>query len=148
MIEVNHMFRFLLVSFWAGLLFLFTCTSDLNALLQHQKIDFQWRANPSLMDFFLPIPIVPDDLFIATKIGHILSFLLFSILLYLSSNSLRTMVILCTFYAGATEFLQLYFQRGGRFYDVGFDIVGMILATLMIMTSKKIYPKKFVDKET
>jgi hypothetical protein len=44
----------LLLSFgWAILLFVFTCTDNLEALLSHQMVHFSWNPRPHLTDLLI-----------------------------------------------------------------------------------------------
>jgi hypothetical protein len=119
----------LLLSFgWAILLFVFTCTDNLEALLSHQMVHFSWNPRPHLTDLLITKDAhFTDPYYLFIKFGHFCGFGFLFLLLYGWSKK-RGPAALCTFiYAALTEILQLYFSRDGRLIDMGIDILGVLL---------------------
>jgi VanZ family protein len=130
--EVCFMFRFVLLVFWMALIFLFTCAFSLEDFVLSGMISFQVTLNPHFTEFLYPLPERPPIWFVLRKVGHAFVFLIMAILFYYNFQSKRMMVIISFFYAGLTEILQLFFQRGGRLFDIIFDGIGIILAFVVI----------------
>jgi VanZ family protein len=127
------MLRSVALIFWAGLLFLFTCTESMEQFIQNGIIVFSWSSQPNVHEFLYPLPSVPDATFISRKVGHALSFFVLSILSFSVFLSKKKMLVISLLYAVLTEVLQLFFQRGGRLFDIGFDGAGIAVA-LMVVT--------------
>ena len=121
--------RILTLLIWAGVIFITTCVSNLSELTQGYFISFDFRDKPDLTEFYFPLPILTED-FMIQKIGHILAFFILTILLFQCFYSFSIAFIGSTGYAFMTEILQLYFSRGGRLFDVGFDSIGVIAGLL------------------
>jgi VanZ family protein len=109
--------------------------------LQQGIIAFSWSREPNLYEFLYPLPTSPDIAFISRKMGHALSFFILSILSFSLFLSIKKMLTISLLYAVITEVLQLFFHRGGRLFDIGFDGIG-ILAALLIVASFKVINKK------
>jgi VanZ family protein len=122
------MMRSLFILFWCGVILVFTCTSSFHDLIHFGVVRFQLDVNPPYLEFFLPFPSkVSGDLWIQ-KLGHILAFQFLTVLLLMKYNSKFFILAAAFSFAVLTEFLQLYFHRGGRLFDVGFDLVGILIA--------------------
>lgn len=120
------MFRSLLLAIWTIAVFLMTCTTRFEWGKGKMLIYFSWTSQPDLTDFFLGPPAELTETFILQKIGHIIAFTILAILLMSQVNAVKT--LLYSFSFGIfTEILQLYVSRGGRLYDTGFDLIGIIL---------------------
>jgi VanZ family protein len=130
--------RILLIILWAGLLFILTCTTSIELLFQQQRLLFQWNSSPSFSEFFSPLPSELSEAFITRKIGHSLSFFILTVLM-LSRISLKYAFVASLVIAAMTEILQLFFQRDGRLFDIGFDSLGIILAILLAGVIKLIF---------
>lgn len=121
--------RIILVVFWALVLFIFTCSVNFNFLIQYHIIDFQLNPNPDWSELLrLDFQWSSYD-WVLRKIGHFIGFF---ILALLASNfgKYKSAFYWCIIYAALTEFLQLFFFRGGRIYDVINDSFGVLLAYL------------------
>jgi VanZ family protein len=127
------MLRSVALIFWAGLLFLFTCTESLEQFIQQGAVAFSWSSQPNVHEFLYPLPSVPDATFISRKVGHAFSFFILSILCFFVFLSKKKMLVISLLYAVLTEVLQLFFRRGGRLFDIGFDGAGIAVA-LMVVT--------------
>nr|WP_263324707.1 VanZ family protein [Neobacillus sp. Marseille-Q6967] len=122
--------RLLLILLWAGAIFVFTCNSSFHLLVEDGVVDFQWNESPRFHQIFSPFPSVLSMDFLLQKIGHIIAFFILTILLQTRFNIIPSLLT-AFFYAAATEFLQLYFTRNGRLFDIGFDTAGIFLAVLI-----------------
>lgn len=135
------MLRSVVFIFWSGLLFLFTCTESMEQFVHQGVITFSWSPQPNLNEFLYPLPTSPDIAFISRKMGHALSFFILSLLSFSLFLSIRKMLMISLLYAVISEVLQLFFHRGGRLFDIGFDGIG-IIGALLIVTSFKVINKK------
>jgi VanZ family protein len=123
--------RSLFILVWLCAILVFTCTASFHNLIQFGVMSFQWDSNPPYLEFFLPFPSDVSSALLLQKLGHILAFQFLTILLLMKYKSKFLILIASSSFAALTEFLQLYFHRGGRVFDVGFDLIG-ILVTLGI----------------
>jgi VanZ family protein len=139
------MVRSVVLIIWAGLIFLFTCTESMEQFLQQGVITFSWSKYPDITEFWYPLPPELEASFISRKLGHALSFFILSILIFIVSLSKRKMVAISLFYAVTTEVLQLFFRRGGRLFDIGFDAIGVV-AALLIVASIHLVKEKSLTK--
>lgn len=115
------------VFLWVGVIFVFACTSSFRGLIESGVIRFRWVSDPFLSDLLLPLPAELSHDFLLQKLGHITAFFILTFLLlrYFYSKSLT--LVLAISYAALTEFLQLFFTRDGRIFDIGFDVIGILL---------------------
>lgn len=119
--------RSLFILVWCGVILTFTCTVSFHDLIYFGVVRFQWDVNPPYLEFFLPFPSdVSRDLFLQ-KLGHILAFQFLTILLLMKYKSKFLILLAASSFAVLTEFLQLYFHRGGRVFDIGFDLFGILI---------------------
>jgi VanZ family protein len=122
------MMRSLFILFWCGVILVFTCTSSFHDLIHFGVVAFQLDVNPPYSEFFFPFPSdVSGDLWIQ-KLGHILAFQFLTVLLLMKYKSKIFILAAAFSFAVLTEFLQLYFHRGGRVFDIGFDLIGILIA--------------------
>lgn len=124
---------------WAVIMLVAGCTSDAHAFLYDQVIGFNFEVAPNFLDLLITNDIhLKKEFYIIQKIGHIFAFgvLYFLMLSWIKRNG--TAFILCGMFALYTEILQLYFSRNGRIFDVGVDLVGILLSFLLckIISSK------------
>lgn len=124
--------RIFLAILWAAAIFLFTCTQSLNHLMETYSASFVWTTTPNLIGFFSALPTETGQDFWIQKAGHIAAFFIFTCLLIAITNSIKITLVLAIGYACLTEVLQLYFNRDGRLFDVGFDSLGIIAALLLV----------------
>jgi len=120
--------RCLLILVWCGVILVFTCTSSFHDLIHFGVVGFQFDVKPPYLEFFLPFPSdVSRDLWVQ-KLGHIFAFQFLTMLLLMKYKSKFLILSAAFSFAVLTEFLQLYFHRGGRLFDVGFDLIGILIA--------------------
>jgi VanZ family protein len=121
------MMRSLFILVWCGVILVFTCTASFHDVIHYGVVRFQWDVTPPYLEFFLPFPSdVSRDLWLQ-KLGHILAFQFLTILLLMKYKSKFLILLAASSFATLTEFLQLYFHRGGRVFDVGFDLIGILI---------------------
>jgi len=120
--------RVFLLLIWGGFIFICTCTSDFNILAETGEIRFLWDSQPDFSELLLPLPEELNSAFILQKSGHIIAFLVLTVLLLEKIKSQAVGFALALICAVFTEFLQLYFGRDGRLFDIGIDTVGIFLA--------------------
>ncbi|MGM0880098.1 MAG: VanZ family protein [Bacillota bacterium] len=82
------------------------------------------------MDFRMTIS------YISQKIGHFSGFAIFAVLLISQNKRMGKSIILAVVYAILTEFLQLYFGRHGRLYDIAIDTAGIICGVIILRMAK------------
>ncbi|HYK72550.1 MAG TPA: VanZ family protein [Pseudoneobacillus sp.] len=130
---------------WAGLIFLFTCNSSFPDLYEYQQVSFHWTFTPSFEELLYPLPTEENPYFTLQKIGHAFSFFIFTLLVLAKFPSKIKAFTIGLSYAFTTEILQLFFQRDGRLFDIGFDSIGILSAIILMhlvfkVTKKKAWP--------
>jgi VanZ family protein len=120
--------RTLLILFWVGAIFLFTCTSSFNGFIESGVFTFKWESHPRITELLSPLPANLSIDFLHQKIGHIIAFFILTLLLQLKFPSKLFVLLSAGTYSALTEVLQLYFTRGGRIFDIGFDLIGILIA--------------------
>jgi VanZ family protein len=121
------MMRSLFILFWCGVILVFTCTASIHDLIHFGIVRFQLDVKPPYLEFFLPFPSDINRGLLLQKLGHIFAFQFLTMLILMKYNSKFLILILASSFAALTEFLQLYFNRGGRVFDVGFDLIGILI---------------------
>jgi VanZ family protein len=119
--------RSVFILVWCGVILVSTCTSSFHDLIHLGVLQFQWDVNPPYLEFFLPFPSDVSRNLWLQKLGHILAFQFLTILLLMKYQSKFFILLTASSFAALTEFLQLYFHRGGRVFDVGFDLIGIFI---------------------
>lgn len=123
--------KYLPVILWGSCILLATNNSNFQSLLFAQEVDFNLRLFPDFSDMLITNDInLHSKTYVFQKLGHALSFGILFLLLIRSINHNVKAIILCSLFAFFTEFLQLFFERSGRFSDILIDIVGVFLAYL------------------
>jgi VanZ family protein len=135
------MIRSVALIIWVGIIFLFTCSESMEQLLQQGVISFTWSKHPNMTEFWYPLPTTLDATFISRKLGHALSFFILSILVFLLFLSKKKMLAISLLYAVTTEVLQLFFRRGGRIFDIGFDGMGVEVALIIVASIQLVQEK-------
>jgi VanZ family protein len=122
------MLRSLFIFLWCVAILVFTCTSSFHDLIQLGVLRFRWVSHPVFTDFLSPLPYELSKEFLLQKVGHILVFQVLTILLFMKFKSHLMILAMGASFAALTEILQLYFNRGGRAFDIGFDLIGILVA--------------------
>jgi VanZ family protein len=135
-------FRWTMVLWWAAMLFIFTCSASLEETVRTLELQLMWESTPNLSEVWSPMPDQPGHYFWIRKSGHAGAFFIFTVLLgrVFKKNPFMTLFISCA-YAASTEFLQLYFSRDGRLFDIGFDFAGIFIgmAVMALRENKPLY---------
>jgi VanZ family protein len=119
--------RSLFIFIWCTAILIFTCTSSFHDLIQLGVLRFRWDGQPTFSDFLSPLPYDLSKGFLLQKLGHIIAFQVLTILLLMKFRTHMMILAMVVSFAALTEFLQLYFNRGGRAFDIGFDLIGILL---------------------
>lgn len=109
------------------------CTSNAQAFLYQGFISYALILNPDLSDFFRLSDIgFTDTFYLLQKTGHLLSFgmLYFFVFNWLQKSYKSGWI--CAVFALSSEIIQLFFQRNGRLFDVGVDLIGIFIACVLI----------------
>jgi VanZ family protein len=120
--------RSLFIFIWCSAILIFTCTVSFHDLIHFGVVSFQWDSSPSYSAFFSPFPAgISRDLMVQ-KLGHVVVFLVLTVLLLTKFRSNLLILFMAASFASLTEFLQLHFTRGGRLFDICFDLTGILIA--------------------
>ncbi|WP_269049808.1 VanZ family protein [Sporosarcina sp. G11-34] len=93
---------------------------------------FKFESAPLFSDLFIISDIhLTSEFYLIQKIGHMAAFGLLYLFLFHWIKKPRLAFFCCGLFAFTTEVLQLYFNRNGRLFDVGIDLVGIFLAYLL-----------------
>ncbi|MBZ5200624.1 VanZ family protein [Planomicrobium chinense] len=121
--------KLLFVLIWSLTILVATCTNDAAAFLFQQEINFSFDLTPEFSEFLRFDDIDFSDSFYAIqKIGHFLSFALLYVLVLNWLKKKETALMATAAFALFTEILQLFFERDGRMFDAGIDVLGILLA--------------------
>jgi len=121
----------LLTFLWAGFIFVAACTSNAHAFLYEQVVQFTFEFAPNFMDLLITSDIhLTNEFYLIQKTGHMFTFGVLYFLHLLWVRKMGTAFVLTGILAAFSEILQLYFNRNGRLFDVGIDLVGIFVAYL------------------
>jgi VanZ family protein len=138
---VNELGKKMLFFIWMGAIFLMTTVTVPNGKVTHYTNFFKWQAEPVMSEFLAPVPPLSEE-FVLRKVGHILVFFLLSLLFVLAYQSIWNAFFICFLFGFLTEFVQLFFSRGGRLFDVWIDgvgvMVGLVGTHLMIQAIERV----------
>ncbi|WP_151736527.1 VanZ family protein [Paenibacillus tengchongensis] len=129
--------KFVFALVWGALLFVFTCAADSSFWSVPEIPYFQWTPYPDFRKMTV-IDVMATSQFIIRKIGHCFGFTTFTMLIYWNIKSLKNSFILAVSYAALTEFMQLYFGRDGRIYDILIDSAGVVIGVLLSLSIRKL----------
>ncbi|WP_158638739.1 VanZ family protein [Cytobacillus oceanisediminis] len=131
------MLRIIFLIGWAVVIFIFTCVDSIETLMEMKSIQFNWTTEPMVEEMLEPLPADLSNDFLLRKAGHALVFFILTLALYLVLPSPFLNFLYALVYAAATETLQLFFMRDGRFFDLGFDSLGIFAAVLLIVLGRR-----------
>ena len=121
----------LLTFLWATFIVIAACTSDAHAFLYEQVIQFHFESAPSYVDLLIVSDIhLNKEFYLIQKTGHMITFGVLYIFHLLWLKHSGTAFVLTGIFAAFSEVLQLYFNRNGRLFDIGVDLVGIFIAYL------------------
>ncbi|MEH7275660.1 VanZ family protein [Neobacillus vireti] len=118
--------RSMVIFVWMMAIFIFTCTASFHELISSGVVRFHWDGHPRFSEFLVPYHL--NGRLLLQKLGHSVVFQILTHLLLIKFKSKSTALIISASFAALTEVLQLYFTRGGRIFDIGFDLVGVFIA--------------------
>ncbi|MBO0962190.1 VanZ family protein [Neobacillus sp. MM2021_6] len=124
--------KIMLVTLWGLFLLLNTWTESIEKLMYLHTFGFNWVPNPDYLSFFYfnDFTLFHPE-FIKVKFGHFIGFAILDFLLFNLFKSHKISIILAILFAIFTEFLQLFFGRDGRLYDLLIDSLGIITVFLI-----------------
>ncbi|MCL6604705.1 MAG: VanZ family protein [Paenibacillus sp.] len=135
----------LLIILWGVLLFVFTCASDSGFWVAGTFPTFHWSTTPDFHEL-TNMDLMPTFGYIIRKIGHFSGFAVLAAFFYRQNKSIKKSIMYSVFYAIFTEFIQLYFGRDGRLYDVVIDTAGILFGmTLITMAYRRKIRRKMSD---
>jgi VanZ family protein len=133
----SDMYKIILFVLWAGLIFIFTCTARMEDIFESYSIMFDINPNPIYSELLSPLPSNVQENFIIRKMGHGFCFFIFTLILGGILESKIRVFIYSFLYAAVTEIFQLYFNRDGRLFDIGFDTLGILAAIILLALPTK-----------
>lgn len=125
----------LLTFLWASFIVVAACTLNAHAFLYEQVVQFTFEFTPDFLDLLITSDIhLTNEFYLIQKTGHMFTFGVLYFFHYLWMKKMGIALVLTGIFAAFSEVLQLYFNRNGRLFDVGVDLVGMVIAYLIIKT--------------
>jgi hypothetical protein len=134
----NKTLKIFMILIWAIFLSINTWTKDLESLLDFQYIGFIWDPSPNFWSFFYfnDITLI-HPAFILVKMGHFIGFAVMDLLIFNLIRNHKVSIGISVTYAFLTEFLQLFWGRDGRLYDLLIDTLGVLTVYFLIKTLKR-----------
>ncbi len=130
--------RFLMVIFFAAIIFVFTCTASFTQFIHDGTILFRFTMNPNWSELLLyNLSHFQNPSYVIQKLGHMTCFFIFTGILMNYFHNLKKATFLAFSYAVFTEIAQLFFTRDGRLLDVGYDSIGIVTFVLLYTLIKK-----------
>lgn len=121
--------KLFLAVLWAAVILVVMCTSDAEAFLYDQILHYELNLSPNFFDLLRYSDVaLTDTFYLIQKSGHMLSFGILYILVFNWLNTHAKALWICALFAISSEIIQLFFQRTGRLFDVGIDLIGIFLA--------------------
>lgn len=119
--------KILLIILWGLFLLLNTWTESIERLIYLHSFGFRWVSNPDFLSFFYfnDLTLIHPE-FLKVKFGHFIGFAIMDVLLFNLFRSHKYSIGISIIFAFLTEFLQLFFGRDGRFYDLAIDSFGVL----------------------
>lgn len=132
-----HFVKILLIILWGLFLLANTWTESLEQLLDFQSISFKWVSKPDIFSFFYfyDLTLVHPD-YIKVKLGHFIGFAIMDLLLLNWLKKHKYSIVISITFALLTEFLQLFFGRDGRFYDLLIDSLGVLTVFFILRKAR------------
>ena len=131
---------------WACFMLVAGCTASAHAFLYEQQISFSPNRAPDYFDLWITSDIhLTKEFYVIQKIGHIMAFSFLYLLVFRSTKKAGFSFLLCGIFAFLTEVMQLHFNRNGRFFDVGVDILGILIIFVVCQTLR---PVSVAEKST
>lgn len=131
--------KIIIIILWGLFLLLNTWTESIEKLMYLHTFGFVWVPSPDLLSFFNFNDFTafhPE--FIKVKLGHFIGFAILDLLLFNLLKSHKYSIGISITFAFITEFVQLFFGRDGRLYDLAIDSLG-ISSVFFIVKILRIY---------
>lgn len=126
---MNLRFKLLFVVLWAAGVLVVMCTRDARAFVYDQTLNYVLDFSPDFSELLMTSDIgLTDGFYLLQKTGHMLSFGILYLLVFNWLNNKKSAFFVCALFALSSEVIQLFFQRNGRLFDVGVDLIGIFLA--------------------
>ena len=119
--------KVLMITLWGLFLLVNTWTESIERLIYLHSFGLKWVSNPDFWSFFKfnDLTLIHSE-FIKIKLGHFVGFAIMDFLLFNLLRSHKYSIVLSVTFAFFTEFLQLFFGRDGRLYDLVIDSFGIL----------------------
>ncbi|MBT2736708.1 VanZ family protein [Bacillus sp. ISL-7] len=116
-----------MIILWGLFLLVNTWTESIERLIYLHSFGLKWVSNPDFLSFFYftDLTLIHSE-FIKIKLGHFIGFGIMDFLLFNLLRSHKYSIGISITFAFLTEFLQLFFGRDGRFYDLVIDSFGIL----------------------
>ncbi|WML46178.1 VanZ family protein [Neobacillus sp. PS3-40] len=133
----KFLLKIALILLWGLFLSLNTWTVSLEHLIAFQSASFKWVWSPNFLSFFYfyDFTLIHPD-FLLVKLGHFMGFAIMDLLVFNLFKRHKISISISITYAFLTEFLQLFFGRDGRLYDLGIDSLGVLSIYFFIQLFK------------
>ncbi|WP_413307877.1 VanZ family protein [Bacillus sp. 1P10SD] len=135
----KNLVKLIVIILWGLFLLLNTWTESIEKLMYLHTFGFKWIPNPDFLSFFNFNDFTafhPE--FIKVKLGHFIGFAVLDLLLLYLLKSHKYSIGISIGFAFITEFVQLFFGRDGRLYDLAIDSLG-ILSVFFIVKILRYY---------
>lgn len=120
------------VVLWSAGILAVMCTSDAKAFLYDQMLSYTLNLTPDFSELLIISSVeLTDGFYLLQKAGHMLSFGILYLLILNWLNNRKSAFFVCVLFALSSEVIQLFFQRNGRLFDVGVDLIGIYLAYIL-----------------
>ncbi|WKA53876.1 VanZ family protein [Planococcus shixiaomingii] len=130
--------KFIYVIMWATVVLAVMCTSDAQAFLFNQELHYTFNWTPRFSEMLMLSDVgLTDSFYLIQKAGHIISFGILYMLVFNWLKKPNKAFVLCVAFALFSEVLQLFFQRNGRLFDIGVDLIGIFLAYTICVSIQK-----------
>lgn len=120
--------KLLSVLLWLAFIFVCTCTSNPNKLIEHIYVSFNLVMNPDFMELLIDDISLRSTVWLTHKAGHFIGFTILYVLILNWLRSTKSSLAISILLAVLSEIIQLYFARDGRISDMIIDSSGILLA--------------------
>ncbi|WP_066067695.1 VanZ family protein [Neobacillus soli] len=129
--------KLIMVVLWGLFLLLNTWTESIERLMYLHTFGFKWVSNPNFSSFFYfhDLYLIHPE-FIKVKLGHFIGFAVMDFLLFNLLKRHKYAIGISITFAFLTEFLQLFFGRDGRLYDLVIDSLGVLMVFIILKRLK------------
>jgi hypothetical protein len=129
----NKVIKITAIVLWGLFLSIHTWTKSLEDLLQFHSVGFKWDLSPNLLSFFYFDDLaITDPVFLKIKLGHFIGFAIMDLFIFCFFKSHKYSIGISITFAFLTEFLQPFFGRDGRLFDLCIDSLGVLSVYLFI----------------